>query len=116
MAASLEERERLYKDIEARLGGQHTQQDDYVQEMEQQLAQMSAQIQDVQSMQLKYRCARAHRACACAAGRDCGLAANRSAFRPRCVCRLHSFNPSAAQPSSPLCILFSLGMVKCTSS
>ena len=55
MAASLEERERLYKDIEARLGGEHTQQDDYVHEMEQQMGQMSAQIEDVQSMQLKYR-------------------------------------------------------------
>ena len=58
MAASLEERERLYKDIEARLGGEHTQQDSHVMEMEAQLEQMRAQIDDVTSMQLKYRCVR----------------------------------------------------------
>lgn len=31
MAASLEERERLYKDIESRLGGHHGEQDEHVQ-------------------------------------------------------------------------------------
>lgn len=56
MAASLEERERLYKDIEARLGSQHGAQDERVQELESQLAHLSAEVQEVHALQLKYRC------------------------------------------------------------
>lgn len=55
MAASLEERERLYRDIEARLGGQHSLADEHTRELEEQLRAMSAEVEAVRDMQQKYR-------------------------------------------------------------